>query len=318
MFLYKYRSGTPRDIEALMNNQFYASSMEKLNDIHEGKIIIDNQEIEFFDLFVKNNASTFNISMKEEIKNFINIYKNSGVYSLSKNYNNELLWAYYSDSHKGFCIEYDFDILKQYPCNEDAFLDVKYSKNVPIMNLGNILDSSFKKSLVTKSLSWKHEEEIRILTPSSGMFTYFNRAVKSIYFGYRTSENTIKLIMNILRGRGIKYYKMEHKKDLYELERTEIEDIFKKESIYRNKMNEFFPSYIDEKVKPYVDLLKKAIIIVENEPLCEEIIDADMSSTRGTKDNPVFFIGYKNEKMNIFARNYFISKKEIEEIFNFE
>lgn len=175
-----------------------------------------------------------------------------------------------------------------------------------------------KKSLVTKSLSWKHEDEIRILMPFQGMFNYFTRAVKSIYFGYRTSENTIKLIMNILRGRGIKYYKMEHKKDLYGLERIEIEDIFKKESIYKNKLNEFFPSYIDEKVKPYVDLLKKAIIIVENEPLCEEIIDADMSSTRGTKDNPVFFIGYKNEKINIFARNYFISKKEIEEIFNFE
>ncbi len=318
MFLYKYRSGAERDIEALMNNQFYASSMEKLNDTQEGKILIHNQEIKLFDLFVKNSASTFDISIEKDLENLIKIYKNSGVYSLSKDYKNELLWAYYADSHKGFCIEYDFNVLKQYPCNEDAFFDVKYSKDVSIINLGNMLDSSFKKSLITKSMNWKHEEEIRILTPSSGMFTYFNRAVKSIYFGYRTSENTIKLIMNILRGRGIKYYKMEHKKDLYGLERIEIEDIFKKESIYKNKLNEFFPSYIDEKVKPYVDLLKKAIIIVENEPLCEEIIDADMSSTRGTKDNPVFFIGYKNEKMNIFARNYFISKKEIEEIFNFE
>ena len=46
--LYKYRSGSTRDIEALMNNQFYASSIEKLNDIHEGKIVIDNQEIKQF------------------------------------------------------------------------------------------------------------------------------------------------------------------------------------------------------------------------------------------------------------------------------
>ncbi len=83
------------------------------------------------------------------------IYKKSGVYSLSKDYKNELLWAYYADSHKGFCIEYDYDILKQYPCNEDNFFDVKYSKNVPIINLGIIFDISIlKKSLVTKSLSW--------------------------------------------------------------------------------------------------------------------------------------------------------------------
>ena len=44
-------------------------------------------------------------------------------------------------------------------------------------------------------------------------------------------------------------------------------------------------------------------------------VDASKSSTKGTKDNPVFFISYKNETKNIFGRNYFISKKEIEEIF---
>ena len=58
--------------------------------------------------------------------------------------------------------------------------------------------------------------------------------------------------------------------------------------------------------KSYEDLIKKAII---------EVVDASKSSTKGTKDNPVFFISYKNETKNIFGRNYFISKKEIEEIF---
>ncbi len=160
MLVYKYRSGTTRDIEALMNSQFYASSMENLNDVYEGKIIIDNQKIELFDLLVKNNASTFDISIKKDLNNLMQIYKKSEVYSLSKDYKNELLWAYYTDSHKSFCIEYDFDILKKYPCNEDNFFDVKYSKNVPILNLGSIFDISIlKKSLVTKSLSWKHEKE---------------------------------------------------------------------------------------------------------------------------------------------------------------
>ena len=68
-------------------------------------------------------------------------------------------------------------------------------------------------------------------------------------------------------------------------------------------------------MSPYEDLIKKAIIIVEQEHLCEEVVDASKSSTKGTKDNPVFFISYKNETKNIFGRNYFISKKEIEEIF---
>ncbi|MFA6742382.1 MAG: DUF2971 domain-containing protein [Arcobacteraceae bacterium] len=315
MLIYKYRSGTARDIEALMNNQFYSASIESLNDVHEGKIIIDNQEIKLFNLLAKNSASLFDISIKKNLESLINIYKNSGVYSLSKNYKNELLWAYYADSYKGFCIEYDFDILKQYPCNEDVFFDVEYSKNVPIINLKDVLNTNIlKKKLVTKSLSWKHEEEIRILTPSKGMFNYFIRAVKSIYFGHRTPDNTIKLVMNVLRGKEIKYYKMIHKRNLYELEKIEIEDIFKNESIYKNKVNKFVP-YLLKDEKSYEDLIKKAIIIVEQEPLCEEITDASKSSTKGTKDNPVFFVSYKNETKNIFGRNYFISKKEIEEIF---
>lgn len=315
MFVYKYRNGTTRDIQTLMNNEFYAASIESLNDVHEGKIIINNQEIKFFDLLAKNSASFFDISIEKSLGNLMQIYNNSGVYSLSKDYKNELLWAYYANSHKGFCIEYDFNILKQYPCNEDNFFDVKYSKNVPIINLGSIFDISIlKKSLVTKSLSWKHEDEIRILTPFQSRFTYFSRAVKSIYFGYRTDKNTIESIMEKLKGRGIKYYQMAHKKDLYELERIEIADIFKDESIYKNKVNKFVP-YLLEDEKPYEDLIKKAIVIVEQEPLCNEIIDVSKSSTKGTKDNPIFFVSYKNESKNIFGRNYFISKKEIEEIF---
>ena len=314
MFVYKYRSGTTRDIEALMNNEFYAASIESLNDVHEGKIIINNHEIKLFDLLAKNNASFFDISIEKSLKNLMQIYENSGVYSLSKDYKNELLWAYYADSHKGFCIEYDFNILKQYPCNEDNFFDVKYSKNVPIINLGSIFDISIlKKSLVTKSLSWKHEDEIRILTPFQGMFTYFTRAVKSIYFGYRTDKNTIESIMGKLKGRGIKYYQMTHKKDLYELEKEYKQDVFKDESIYKNKVNKFVP-YLLEDEKPYEDLIKKAIVIVEQEPLCEKVIDANISSSKGTKDNPVFFISYENKIKN-FSLNYFISKKEIEEIF---
>lgn len=315
MSVYKYRSGTDRDIEALINNQFYASNMEKLNDIHEGKIIINNQEIKLFDLLVKNTPSTFNISIKENLENLIQIYKNSGVYSLSKDYKNELLWAHYSNSHKGFCIEYNFDILKQYPCNEDNFFDIKYSENVPIINLGSIFDISIlKKSFVTKKLNWKYEDEIRILTPSSGIFTYFTRAVKSIYFGYRTDKNTIESIMEKLKGRGITYYQMTHKKDLYELEKKYKKDIYKDESIYKNKVNKFVPSYISEKAKPYEDLIKKAIIIVEQEPLCEKVIHIDISS-RSTEDNPVFYVMYENKIKNLPTPYYFISKKEIEEIF---
>lgn len=316
MLVYKYRSGTTRDIEALMNNQFYSASIESLNDIEEAKIRIDNQEIELFDLLEGNQISNLVSSINHILKNYIQQCRNYGVYSLSKNYDNELLWAYYANSHKGFCIEYDLEILKQYPLKQEAFYDVQYSQNIPSINTSLIFtpETLLKELLTTKSLSWKHEDEFRIITGTIGIYHYFNRALKSIYFGHRTPENRIKLIMNVLRGRSIKYYKITHQKNKYKLIKKEIEDIFKDESIYKNKVNKFVPT-LDEKTKPYEDLILKAIIIVEQEPLCEEVLNAYISSSKGTVDNPVFYVSYENKIKILPTPNYFISKKEIEEIF---
>ena len=47
--------------------------------------------------------------------------------------------------------------------------------------------------------------------------------------------------MNILRGKGIEYYQITHQKNTYKLIRKKIEDIFKDESIYKNKVNKFVP-----------------------------------------------------------------------------
>lgn len=42
------------------------------------------------------------------------------------------------NSYKGFCIEYDLEILKQYPLKQEAFYDVMYSKNIPTLRIGDI------------------------------------------------------------------------------------------------------------------------------------------------------------------------------------
>jgi hypothetical protein len=314
--VYKYRSGSVRDIEALMNNQFFSASLESLNDIHEAKVKINDIEIDVFDDLLKSQVPQFDRTFKGIFEKFMNDAKNFGIYSLSKNYDNELLWAYYSNSHQGFCIEYDLDILKQYQIRGDHSCDVDYKKDIPQIGLNDISDlrDLVKSFLATKSLAWKHEEEYRIITGISGLYHFYNRSVKSIYFGYRTPENTIKLIMSTLRGRGIKYYKMDPKNDLYELERTEIEDLYKDDSIYLNKTNKFIPVF-DEDTKPYEDLIKKAIIILEQEPMCKNVTSVELSTFQGTKENPVFYLGYKNKLNEVDGPSYFISKKEIESIF---
>lgn len=317
MNVYKYRSGSVIDIESLMNNQFFSASLESLNDIQEAKIKINGTEIDVFDVFLKSATSqSVNNSFKNILEIFINEAKKYGIYSLSKNYDNELLWAYYSNAHQGFCIEYDLDILKQCQLNQEFLNDVEYHKDMPVIELNDMFEPKdlVKKFLATKSIAWEHEEEFRIITGTIGLYHFYSRSVKSIYFGYRTPENTIKLIMSTLRGRGIKYYKMHPKQDLYKLERIKIEDVHKDYSIYANKKNKFIPEF-DETTEPYKDLILKAIIIVEQEPICEKVIDADISSSKGTKENPIFYVSYENKIKHLPTPNYFISKEEIEEVF---
>jgi hypothetical protein len=314
--VYKYRSGSERDIEALMNNQFFSASLDSLNDVQEAKVKINNTEIYFFDLLAKSKNPHIENSLNNILEKFINKARNFGIYSLSKNYDNELLWAYYSNSHQGFCIEYDLEIFKQYQLRNDYFCDVEYQKDVPTIALQDIFDPAdlVKKFLSTKSVAWKHEEEHRIITGVTGLFHFYNRAIRSIYFGYRASEESIKNVMSILRGRGIKYYKMDHREDSYQLERTEIEDLYKDDSIYLNKTNKFIPELYEE-IKPYEDLIKKAIIILEQEPMCANVTYVGLSTSKGTKENPVFFLSYDNKLDGITTQNFFISKEEIESIF---
>lgn len=316
MNVFKYRNGLVRDIEALMNNQFYSANLESLNDIEEAKAIINKEEIEIFDLLLKSKAPQVEKTLQSNVESFIREAKKYGIYSLGKNYNNQLLWAYYANSHQGFCIEYDLDILKQFQLNDEFFSDVIYQENIPIIDLEDILNYNIliKKLLVTKSVAWKNEEEFRIITGISGLYYFYNRAIKSIYFGYRASENSIKLIMSVLRGKGIKYYQMNPKKDLYELERVEIEDLYNGESIYLNRLNKFIPE-LSKDIKQYEELICKAIIILEQEPMCKNVTDVGLSISKGTQENPVFFLSFENQISGTPTPNYFISKEEIESIF---
>lgn len=86
---------------------------------------------------------------------------------------NRLMWSHYADSHRGFCIEYDFNSLK----DEVLPLPIVYSENRPLIPWKAAIDrapESFKEAtadltlgLLTKDQSWEYENEWRVLLPAS-------------------------------------------------------------------------------------------------------------------------------------------------------
>ncbi|NWO06804.1 MAG: DUF2971 domain-containing protein, partial [Alteromonadaceae bacterium] len=241
--VFKYRgadcSTIKRDLKSLSKNEIFAAAFSSLNDPFEAVIKIDEKSFEVGNLMSnwvpdenKGERLESCSSLKKAAYDFFHFAKNTGIYSLSKTATDELLWAHYASSHKGFCLEFDLDKLLDYKLEGEEVLDVAYTNTPPVISVADLLVSSTDKSKLlqnltaTKSIRWRYESEIRICVGKPGLREYDFRALKAVYFGVRCESKLIRLTMKLLRGRGVKYFKMSLKENSYELTAVEIEDEF--------------------------------------------------------------------------------------------
>lgn len=243
MLVYKYRGGTPEkfeiDLQTIEKNQFWASNLEQLIDPCEA--MTDTRRIKtLFNLI----AGSLGITSKEELKfihnntdQVLSLDGKMGIYALSKTYLDELLWAHYANSHKGFCLEYDLNILLKSEGEKGIYsFPVLYKKRPPKISYLDVFkseaDSVIRKFAFYKSKRWEYEKEHRIVTTKPGLNSYYYTALKAIYFGLRMNEADKNEIMNRLKGRGLKYYQIEQIKNTYNFRRIEIEEKYSSDKDY--------------------------------------------------------------------------------------
>ena len=240
MLLYKYRGDFERDLESLKKNLFYAPTFDKLNDPSETLINTDpfkKQAKLIGSFFGKLKTEQF-LAMEKAQNNLFNVRKNSiGIYSLSKTFNDELLWAHYSDCHKGFCIEYDSEKLLNINSSFKTYsFPFIYSKKPPEYAVKDINKTKsidvIQKLAGFKSVKWKYEQEFRIVTDYYGNHPYEYDSVKSIYFGLKMLDSEKETMMKILKGRRIQFYQIIQKSNSYEFDRIKLNDTEMEEITY--------------------------------------------------------------------------------------
>ena len=227
MIGYKYRANiidensVSRDINSLLNDELWASSLSNLNDPFEA-VYKDNIS-KYLKLLEKNLKAETGLVQKnwDDLMAFNN---KIGFYSLALSKNefpdNELMWAHYANSHKGFCIAYDIKQLefseeRPYNVNE---MQVVYKLNPPIIDILNILNKDFLvKMFGTKSNIWEYENELRLIYNGFGLKKYNPFSLKSVYFGLNMDEKYQKQIIDGLSNRDINFYKMSMEKESYKL-----------------------------------------------------------------------------------------------------
>lgn len=216
---YKYRANlfdkekkVYRDTDSLLKGELFAPKLAELNDPFEGSVELPNADSESFwvtPLLQQNyNAGVYSMSKQKEGENFPC---------------NELLWAHYANSHKGFCIEYDLDKLDT--CIVDSIdyrIDVLYQVNKPTILPNDLIETKIKKAFSTKSLAWEYENEFRVIFTSSGVKKISFKAIKAIYFGLNMPLVERNAIVNGLKDKGIGFYQIERVGKDYKLSASKL------------------------------------------------------------------------------------------------
>lgn len=269
MIAYKYRSGQGtidkggkdvfiRDVDLLAENRIFLPTIAQLNDPTEAMVedFRLRQGLNLFSHFF--DTTQYVVQAYEKLRDNI---ANSGIYSLSKCVDSELMWAYYASGHTGYAVIWDMDVLSR-SMNENFSMpsmfefDVRYSKSLPKIDLSIFYDktqdanSIITKLIGWKSKSWEHEMEHRLVFDKGGNVLQIDyRAIRGFVFGCLMKEEDADYIMEKFKGRGMKYYQMKLSKNSYVMKMKEVTDRYP-------MPNNYIPNVvaydIDQILMPYV------------------------------------------------------------------
>ena len=140
---------------------------------------------------------------------------------------NRLMWSHYTDSHKGFCIEYDFNSLK----DEVLPFPIIYSENRPLVPWKAAIDhtpESIKEAtadltlgLLTKDQTWEYENEWRVLLPAANP-PDLKVPITAIYLGAHITSENKAIILEIANNHKIPVKQMKTDRGAYELHAEDI------------------------------------------------------------------------------------------------
>ncbi len=278
---YKFRSfdNDGYNLNNLQNDCIFASNISQLNDPFEG--LIDNSKMSIeLSVLKRLGADKQAEILKTGLNDFLELRNKTGIYSMSQDWQSELLWAHYADSHKGFCIEYDIEYLTRFYYQRSYFIKVKYVDspvNVSVLKM-------FKKKLATveivklmngiKSLPWSYEKEYRIVFDECGTKNIDKRGLKSVILGANISNDNKLRILDILSKKTVKVYQAKLADNRYIIDRELIHE-FNEEIKEKDFFQDIDPFYLSE---DYLEenyskkhLIEKALNIVRAEPYVTKI-----------------------------------------------
>lgn len=182
------------------------------------------------------NNKDWNVLINKRLNDvWENHKKNVRILSLSKEYDNPLMWAHYANSHKGFVVGIKsefFSILKKgIEGNEWGLKEVEYSDDkISINPYGDITVNSNSKCVLDlmkvyykKSMCWSYEKEVRFVGYVEGASEHLLKRIDPIY----VSEIRLGLRLNETLKRNITKFCQEKYPHIEIYDTTMMQDKYK-------------------------------------------------------------------------------------------
>lgn len=222
--------------EQLMNIDIDSQNLQlDLNTIYKTAYDADEIEIAAFIGDKYHPEEHDNILKMQEVFNEINIglkekFENQFLIGcLAENYKNRLMWSHYADSHKGFCVEYDYSgqtfiDITPFPvcyCEDRIMVPWKVILDNNKENM-NIATKQLMLALLTKDSIWAYENEWRILIQQSDEQNLKMPPISCIYIGAMCEEQNKKKLIEIAKELNIPIKQMTIDRGKYLLHANEI------------------------------------------------------------------------------------------------
>jgi hypothetical protein len=208
--------------------------IRKAASLDDKHVILQKAYLKYAGVKITNPIDTF--------KNFDKQLQNVGIFSLSEDPINELMWAHYGEQHCGIAIGFS-NTLQTVLNDKEKCLKVSYSDELPAFDSEGFLmettvyssgtnlqkialnDPTFIKSITTKSKSWSYEKEWRYIEENTGSYPLPGK-ISEIIFGLRAESEMEskyrKLVKTLPNFNDVKFFKVDKVKNSNKLELKEL------------------------------------------------------------------------------------------------
>lgn len=158
-----------------MKSRLYAAKFSDMNDPMEGHYIYSP-----------------NSCPQEIIDKIKGRKKNIRIVSLSRSFNNFLMWSHYADGHRGIAIGIDInrEVYKVRPVN---YID----RLTSLKDISSVSIDKFSEKVLSQKLSlWSYEEEERVFVEGSS--TFIDVTVKQVIIGKKMSTQNYSFLKELI------------------------------------------------------------------------------------------------------------------------